>query len=283
MIQTHNLSISAQDHFALSATLYEPASQPSKGVIVVNSATGVAQTYYKAFASFLAEQGYQVLTYDYRGIGASRPASLRGFSASMRDWLFCDMASVLEWVKAHQPQASLFMVGHSFGGQVVGLLPNAEYLAGLVTLSSQNGYWRLQGGGQKQAVMLHMHFTLPVLSRLFGYFPFSKISSGEDLPKGVALEWARWCRHPNYLLDDDTLPLDAFQKFKAPVLAYSFADDMWGTEFAVNAMMSAYPQVTRRHISPSALGLKSIGHFGAFRPTAQALWHDIALWFQAQA
>jgi predicted alpha/beta hydrolase len=48
-------------------------SQPgASAVVIVNSATGVLARYYHRYASFLAEHGLEVITYDYRGIGASR-------------------------------------------------------------------------------------------------------------------------------------------------------------------------------------------------------------------
>ncbi|WP_312858583.1 hypothetical protein [Rhizobium sp. G21] len=57
-----------------------------QGVVVVNCATGVQARFYHAYARFLAEHGYHVLTYDYRGIGLSRPERLRGSGYRWRDW-----------------------------------------------------------------------------------------------------------------------------------------------------------------------------------------------------
>src|SRR5690349_7450209 len=58
--------------------VFEP-SGPPKGSIIVTTAMGVAQSIYSRFAEWLATQGYFVTTFDYRGIGASAPPSLRGF------------------------------------------------------------------------------------------------------------------------------------------------------------------------------------------------------------
>jgi predicted alpha/beta hydrolase len=275
--------IPAVDGFALAATRYEPATNPTRTVVVISSATAVPQRYYRSFATFLAEQGYTTITYDYRGIGGSRPTSLRGFAAGARDWALLDMAGVVDWAYASYAPGRLFLVGHSYGGQTAGLLPNGHRVDAMVTSSSQSGYWALQGGFQKAAVAFHTHVTLPVLARLFGYVPWSKFSSAEDLPKAFALEWAAWCRRPGYLLDDHTLPLERFAQFQAPVLALSFADDTWGTREAVDAMMRAYPRVERRHIAPAGVGLPAIGHFGFFRPQSAALWPDIVAWLEKSA
>jgi predicted alpha/beta hydrolase len=53
--------------------------------VIINSATSVRCRYYSRFASFLFGEGFDVITYDYRGIGESRPVSLRGFDAGWID------------------------------------------------------------------------------------------------------------------------------------------------------------------------------------------------------
>jgi predicted alpha/beta hydrolase len=275
-------SIPARDGYALAATLFcGPVT--GRGVIVINSATAVPRRFYRHFATALADAGYLAVTYDYRGIGDSRPSSLRGFDATMRDWAFKDMAGVLDWVLDELRPDRVMFVGHSFGGQAAGLLDRGAQVAGMATMSAQSGHWRLQGAEQKWLVGLHVHATLPLLARMLGYMPWSWVGAGEDLPKGVALEWAAWCRDRRYLLGDDTLPLERFRDFSGPVLAYSFDDDKWGTPAAVDAMMQAYPNLERRHVAPRQVGLRRIGHVGYFRPAAAALWEDTIRWFDALA
>ena len=67
-----DLTLTAADGYQLAGTLY-PASQP-RGQILVGSATGVPQGFYRRFAEFAARNGFTTLTLDYRGIGASAPA-----------------------------------------------------------------------------------------------------------------------------------------------------------------------------------------------------------------
>lgn len=279
-MQVASSSIPARDGFALAATVYEPAGGPKGTVVTVNPATAVPRYFYRHFAAYLAEEGYTAVTYDYRGTGESRPEELRGFEARMRDWALLDMAAVVDWVEATYQPGRLFHVGHSYGGQTAGLLPNGHRIDAMVTVSAQSGYWRLQGGNQKVMVALHAYLTLPLLSYIFGYMPWSKVASGEDLPQGVALEWARWCRQPGYLLDDSSLPLARYREFEAPILAYSFEDDAWGSSRSVAAMMRAYPQVTLRHVDPAEVGLQKIGHVGYFRPQAKMLWRETVRWLE---
>lgn len=271
------VSVPARDGFSLAGFLYPPRRVRGR-VVIVNGATGVRKGFYRHFAAGLAEAGYTALTYDYRGIGDSRPESLRGFEARMRDWGLLDMAGAVDWASRELEPDRLFLVGHSAGGQLAGLMENADRVDGMLTVSSQSGYWRLQGGVQTLVVGFHAHVTLPLLPALVGYMPWSWIGSGADLPKGVAREWARWCRDPRYLLGDRTLPLERYGRFAAPVLAYSIEDDDWGTREAVDAMMGAYPNLERRHLEPASAGLESIGHFGFFRPRCRSLWSEAVDW-----
>jgi len=224
--------IPATDGFELAVTLYEP-EHSSKHAVIINSATAVPRAFYEHFASYLAEQGFTVITYDYRGIGGSRPASLKRFQARMQDWSLKDMQGIVDWVVNDIAADKITMIGHSIGGQQAGLIRHTKHINALVTMSAQSGYWKLQGGNERFKNIIQVNVLIPLLSRLFGYFPWSKLAAGEDLPKGVALEWAKWCQHPNYLLGDTHLPLDRYSEFQAPVLAYSFADDNWGTARSV--------------------------------------------------
>lgn len=279
MPESEELQITAVDGYPLAATLYHPPTW-NKDVLIVSSATAVLRRFYRHTAEFFANQGYGVITYDYRGIGGSKPAHVRDSPARMRDWALLDMAGVLDWADGRLRPRHILHLGHSFGGQATGLLYNGRKISAMATVSSQSGYWRLQGGSQKLAVGFHMYTTFPLLSRLMGYMPWGKLSAAEDLPRGVALEWAKWCRNPHYLLGDPTLPLERYAQFQAPVLAYSFADDTWGTQRSVAALMQAYPHVTLQHITPAQVGLESIGHFGFFRPSARPLWEQTLAWFQ---
>ncbi|MDX1555585.1 MAG: alpha/beta fold hydrolase [Xanthomonadales bacterium] len=276
-MQTAELTIPARDGFQLAATHFQPAASGGR-LVLINSAMATPRHFYRHFAAALADAGFSVITWDYRGINDSGPSNLRGFEARMRDWVLLDMAGVVDWIgHAHGPER-LFLVGHSAGGQLAGLLDNPDRVHGMVTASAQSGHWRLQGGGQKWTVLLHVYLSLPLLSHLFGYLPWSRFMGGEDIPKGVALEWARWCRDRDYILGDPTLPQARYSRFTAPVLAYSIDDDNWGTARSVDAVMRAYPHVERRHLVPGQYAMKSIGHFGFFKKGSEALWQEAMDW-----
>lgn len=280
-MQSKDITIKARDGYPLAATLFGDV-QRCKRVVIICSATAVARQYYRYYASALAAAGYAAVTFDYRGIGGSRPASLRAMPARMRDWGLQDMQGVVDWAVDSGNQQQILLVCHSVGGQVAGLLENGDAIKAMLTVSAQSGHWRLQGGSQVWSVAFHVHVTFPLMVAMIGYMPWSWFGSAEDLPGGVAREWARWCRNRNYLLDDASLPLHRYQEFAAPILAYSVDDDTWGTAKSVDAMMGAYPNVERRHLVPADFQLGKLGHFGYFGKSAAAVWQEGIQWLDAQ-
>lgn len=277
-------TIPAIDGFSLAATVYEPSNNP-ESVAIINSAIAAPRVFYKDYATHLCEEGHVVLTYDYRGIGESRPSSLKGFQARVRDWAELDMAGVIEWAYARYQPRQLVHIGHSIGGQIAGLLSNSDKIRAMVTVSVQSGYWALQPSSEKYRVWFLVFIVFPALTHIFGYLPWSRFAPGEDLPKNVALEWAAWCRSPDYLFGEQSLEsLRNFPKFTAPILAYSFSDDVWGSQRSVDAMMARYTGATveRRHRTPQDIGGNKIKHLGFFLPKAFNLWHEVDEWIKKQ-
>ncbi|WP_377157171.1 hypothetical protein ACFJIX_01380 [Roseateles sp. UC29_93] len=62
------ISFRAEDGFELRGHLYGEAATAKAGLLIA-PAMGVEQRYYAAFARWMAEQGWLVLSFDYRGIG----------------------------------------------------------------------------------------------------------------------------------------------------------------------------------------------------------------------
>src|SRR5262245_61297245 len=94
-------TITTADGFDLAAQTFGDATSCRAGVLLVG-AMGVDQQYYAAFAEWLAGQGFFVVTFDYRGIGDSRPArfreSLRGFHADVSTWATRDVPAAVDFL-----------------------------------------------------------------------------------------------------------------------------------------------------------------------------------------
>ena len=92
------LEIATEDQTTLVGRMFVPQGEPIAAALIV-PAMGVKQQYYTSFASWLSEQGYLVVTFDYRGIGLSHSGSLRGYKADIMDWAQLDCAA---WSKLLQ-------------------------------------------------------------------------------------------------------------------------------------------------------------------------------------
>jgi predicted alpha/beta hydrolase len=283
------LRIPARDGFRLAATLYEP--EPGRGtgergtLVVISSATAAPRGYYDGFARYLSARGLAVLTYDYRGIGGSRPRSLRGFHARMAEWGEEDLAGMIDWSVRHLQPERLLMVGHSVGGQLVGLAGNNGRVDALLAVAAQSGYLGHWPKPMRYRLALRWYLEVPLTSRIFGYIP-GRLALKEDLPGGVAREWAAWCRRPGFLLEGHEERRAGFERFDRPIRAYSFGDDDFAPRPAVESLMALYRNapVERRHVEPAEIGASSISHFGFFRDRfRETLWSDAADWLERKA
>jgi predicted alpha/beta hydrolase len=276
-------TVRTSDGYALTATEFAPRA-PNGSFVIIAPATAVRRSFYDRFARFLAGEGHTVVTFDYRGIGDSRPRRLRGFPARLRDWGELDLVAMIDRVARQANGGPVALVGHSVGGQLLGLAPNADRISTLVAVAAQSGWWGHWSGHRRYTLALLWHAFMPGLTRLVGYFPARLLRLGEDLPPRVALEWARWCRHPDYMIDDEGAPLRPhFDRFAGRALAYSFTDDRFAPRAAVDAMMDLYrrARTDRRHVDPATIGLDRLGHFGFFQERARPrLWAEAALWLR---
>jgi predicted alpha/beta hydrolase len=287
-----DITFPARDGYLLAASLFLPRGA-KRHAVLINSATAVPRKIYRGFAGYLARRGCAVLTYDYRSIGDSRqkaaigynqPKSLVGFKASMSDWAALDVTAAVAWMRERYHHLPLNYVGHSFGGQVLGLLVNNTEVSRALLIAAQAGYWKLMASPERYRVYAMLNFIGLPLTRLLGYAPgWSGI--GADLPKGVFEQWVRWVMSERYLFTDPDLPgLPNFEKYRGALRALCMSDDPWATRPAVELLCSGFTAITPEIITvtPADAGVTAIGHLGFFRPEHRdTLWRGAAEWIQA--
>jgi predicted alpha/beta hydrolase len=275
-------TLRAADGYELAADHF--TSNSPKVAVVIASATGVPRRMYRQFAEFLAAHDVAVLTFDYRGIGGSRPSgSLRGFEATAEQWGTLDLEGAIAQLTSDYPHLPLVIVAHSIGGQLLGLAPSSNKASAAVFIASQSGYWRLWDGVPRIKLWLYWYVVFPVLLRLFGYLPMKMIAGGEDLPRGMAQEWMEWGRRPNYVLTNRRAQEElGYERFTAPIRSYAFSDDRdYAPRRAVEALLGFYRNAPSEFcfIHPEEVGAKRIGHFSSFRaPFRDTLWMEWKDW-----
>lgn len=280
-----SVSIPCRDGYALSANIWLPPDEP-RGSVIVSSATGVLARYYARYAAFLSEQGYRVLTYDYRGIGGSRPASLRGAGFIWRDWGDLDFDAAVRWMRQRDPVGPLVAVGHSIGGFLPGFAAAAVEVDRFLSVGAQYAYWRDYAPAQRWQMFARWHLFMPALTALCGYFPGRRLGWLEDLPAGVAREWAfRKARlEHSYPAQERDEVIRRFAAVRAPILAVSMSDDEYGTPPAIERGLSYYRNAHREHVrlTPQALGETRVGHFDLFRDRyRESFWRATLDWIES--
>lgn len=286
------LRIKAADGAILGGFVWQSAAvgpAAVRPVVIINTATSVRCRYYSRFAQFMFQHGFDVITYDYRGIGESRPASLRGFPASWVEWGRLDFDAVVRWAAREFEGQPIDVVAHSIGGFVIGLAPSNHLIRRVFTMGAQYAYWRDYAPGTRLKMVLKWHVVMPLLTAGLGYFPGLRLGWMEDTPHGVVQDWSR--SRPRF---EDTRRGPAqraeraaivtqFRAMTAPILAFSVSDDPFGTIPAVERLLRYFTHSPRMHlrIRPDMIGVSEIGHFAFFHSRFEkTLWPIPLSWLQ---
>lgn len=278
-----SVTFRTRDGWSLTGDLAAPSGEPW-AVALLAPAMGVARRFYRPLAEHLAGCGVAALVPDYRGMGDSHEAPAGATEIDLVTWGERDLPAAMETLAARWPGVPRVWIGHSVGGQLLGLYAGPEIHAALL-VASQSGHWRHWDGGKRLGMAFLWHAGIPLATTAFGRLPMRLLGQGEDVPRGVAREWARWGRHRDYILSEAS-PRGGlhFAHYAGPLRSYAILDDAYAPRRAVEALAAGFtgtsPEV--RAISPRDLGLRAIGHFGFFRPaTGKALWTESVDWLRA--
>jgi predicted alpha/beta hydrolase len=264
-IRHREVYFTADDGLRIGGTHWHGATA-EHGVVVIATATGVHHRFYRRFAEYLAQHGFEAMAFDWRGMGASRtPRGHRDPRLTMRNWGERDLTAAIAWADRQAEGRPVHLVGHSFGGQALGLAPNAARVRRAVFVGAQHGWmghWPLR---LRVPLWWLWRMAMPVGATVLGRFPSRLLGMGETLPKGVAAQWARWCARPEHMGT-----WGGHAALRLPMLALSFEDDAFAPERAAAALLRQYAQASVTHEHHPATGL---GHFGYFRGgQALPLW-----------
>jgi predicted alpha/beta hydrolase len=295
-LQPLPITLLANDGYPLGGFVWRHHAPPTHGtprpVVIVNAATSVRCRYYFRFAAWLHRHGCDVIVYDYRGIGESRPANLAALDATWLDWGERDFEAALRYARDTFPDQPIDVVAHSIGGFVIGLAHSNTLIRRVFTVGAQYAYWRDYAPLSKPAMLWKWHLVMPVLTKLCGYFPAARLGWMEDTPRGVALSWIRsrarfedaYRRAPMARGPAQRQALASrFAALRAPILAASVTDDAFGTIAAIERLLRYFSHSDAIHlrIAPRSVGAKRIGHFAFFHSRFEThLWPIALRWLR---
>lgn len=272
------LILSTKDEIQITAHLFKPEKSNHK-LLLINSATGVKQQIYFSFAQFFADKGFTVITYDYRGIGLSKPHKMRGFKASMRIWGTEDFKTLTDFIQKNYPNHQKFCLGHSVGALILGMNKDSQIFDKFIFVNTQDAYIGNLPFKVKMTAALGFGLALPISTFLLGYFPSHWFGLGETLPKGVAFDWQTLIlnkKSTSRLFEkiDDNYSKNLTQK----TFIIHAEDDPWVTKKGMESLMNkAYPNLKKayREVKVSESEKGEIGHINFFRSFNKNLWKII--------
>jgi predicted alpha/beta hydrolase len=279
-LSPQSVDITCADGVTLRGHVFAPRGETPRLPVLISPATGVPQRFYFRFAAWLASQGHAVLVFDYRGIGQSLQGPLRRCRATLAEWGQKDQVAALDWLLAHTGAEQVALIGHSAGGQMMGLLPNHHRIARVVGVATSTGWFAAMRPAFKWQARFALRLAVPLASRIKGYGPTSWFGLGEDLPAVVARQWGQWCGAGGYATNVvKGRPQEDFHaQVRMPITVLHASDDDIANPATVADLLRTFPNAPRasRQVSPKELGLRRLGHIDWFRPSHQAAWPLIA-------
>ncbi|MGI9651895.1 alpha/beta hydrolase family protein [Chryseobacterium sp. RLHN22] len=271
------LILTTKNQAQLTAHLFKP-EKPNGKIILINSATGVKQQVYFSFAQFFAENGFTVITYDYRGIGLSKPLKMRNFKASMRTWGSEDFTTVTKFIIENYSDYQKFCLGHSVGALILGMNEYSKIFEKFIFVATQNAFIGNLKWKTKLEAFFGFGLAQPFFTELFGYFPAHWFGLGESLPKNCAYDWRTLILNRKstgkLLLKTNDYSKELNQK----VFVVYAEDDVWLTEKGVKSLLNdIYPNLKPdyKFLYTSESEKGEIGHVNFFRSYNKKLWNII--------
>lgn len=268
------LTINTQNGSPLSLRLFK-TSKP-KSIVIMAGAMGVAQQCYEKFAKFLMENDHHVITFDYVGTGQSLNGKLKDCETDILDWGTQDCQALISFAKSEYPHLPIQWVGHSVGGQLIGMTPNINQVKQAITVASGSGYWRENSAPTKKVVWLVWYFLAPICVGLMGYFPGKKLNIAGDLPGNVMRQWRSWCLNKEYAVGHEGHALrKQYDDVSIPMSAVSFEDDEMMSKANIESLNSFFTGTSLNHtrLSKHDTNGQFVGHLGWFREKhKESIW-----------
>jgi predicted alpha/beta hydrolase len=278
------IDILCGDGFKIKGEIFTSNVNCKKGkIIIINSATGVCKNLYRNYAIYLAQNGFDTITYDYRGIADSRPQKLQGFEASFTTWGQMDFTAVTKYVKEKLPNHKILVMGHSIGGTIIGMSENCSSIDGIINIGAQTSYYK-DWDKHKYKLYFLWHVIFPLITNIYGYFPGKKLKLLEDIPKGVIKQWNSRKKNPSMVNQLEKNGHKVFYNlFRGKLLTLAIEDDVIGTKKAIKRVYNLFTSADREieFIKPKDVGVSEIGHFGFFsRKFENTLWKKSIEWYE---
>jgi predicted alpha/beta hydrolase len=274
--------IRTKDGKWIGITRYIPGNPNGRNIIIAPAAH-ILQVEYEPFAKHFLQQGYSIVSFDYRGTGESPSLIPKKQKNGLLQWAVHDIDAVIRYVRQLYSHNEIIYIGHGVGGELVGLAPASQFINRLVLIDSALSCKKLWPWHIKLGLFL-AKLWWRILGSYQANLPIHKPGLRNRLPREVVYEWINWCEKPNGLFD--FFPDCNYRKLAVPLLAISFDKSWYSPEKAVRELLNYFSnsQISWYHIDPAKLGFKKIKNFCFFEPFVESsLWETLKSWLNEEA
>lgn len=272
--RSERVTIETRDGWQLGGTCWEGRGGAGRSVVFA-PALGAPQTYLRAVAGRLAELGWSVLTFDYRGVAASASPGERARRTIAADhWFGEDLPAAVSFSKRRTGARFTAVCAHSIGGQLFGMSPATGMVDGALLIAAQRGIPRLFHGAARLRVE-YAYRAFPLYIRAArGELPAGGHAFPVACPGGPILQWIRWGREGIFHDSRGRVLEGRFSSYRGPLVAVTIdGDDDYAPAAAVEALTRLYTgaEIRRERVDLRALGGRPGHHFGLFAPRTAGL------------
>lgn len=262
----HILNIHTRDGHQFDISCF--CGKNAQRVLLFFPAMGVAARYYNSWAKSLAEQDFLVCLADLRGHGTSSIRPKRGTDFGYHQMIENDYQAAIEAVLDYSDSKSLFLGGHSLGGQLSCLYAatrqnDQKWLAGLLLIGACTIYHKGWSGYQRLGMRLVPHI-FSLTAKLLGYFPGNLVNFAGTEARQQMLDWANSGISGMYRPLGYNHALEpAMEKVQVPLLALSFDGDNYAPKAAVDHLVSKMSgcQINLTHLTAEHYPQQILDHF----------------------
>ena len=240
----------------------QPDDYP-RSVLYWLPAMGVPAKHYLPFAEAFAAHGIAVALHEWRGIGSSNRRAGRQCDWGYRQLLDADLPAGVAEVSTRWPRATLWMGGHSLGGQMSCLYASlhSEQVMGIALIASGAPYWRRFRFGALISVAYAL--ALP-LARLVGHLPGRRIGFGGNEARSVIDDWSRSGLTGRYSANGMAVDFERqLATLELPLLALRLRDDWLAPSSSLEWLLDKLPRAHRKMgvVTPEQLAGQAADHF----------------------
>ena len=220
------------------AVHWHPACARGGPALLFLPALAVPANRYERFAQALNTQGVSVAVPDWRGLASSSVRPGRGVDWGYRELLEVDLPAARAALEAVAPGERWSIGGHSLGGQLAALAAAQapDTVARLVLIATGVPDAQLFNGASRWGVRVFAR-AIPLLTRLFGYFPGDRLQWAGREASTLMRQWAGTVLSGSYA---EVGIADADARLRAlalPTLAMRYTDDWLVSEASLRGLV----------------------------------------------